>query len=89
MNTSTICRAVNSKYVETPYGIKPMTFFFSSGERNVGGFSKSAIISRISEILSSSNRKLTDNEIVEILESDGIHIARRTVSKYRKSAKLV
>lgn len=89
MNTSTICRAVNGKYVDTPYGIKPMTFFFSSGERNVGGFSKGAIISRISEILSSSNRKLTDNEIVEILESDGIHIARRTVSKYRKSAKLV
>jgi len=88
MHESTVSRVTNEKYAQTPRGVLPLKFFFSSGLSTVDGDDVSArgIKDTISKLVSDENPKnpLTDQAIVEILERDGIQIARRTVAKYRE-----
>jgi RNA polymerase sigma-54 factor len=88
MHESTVSRVTNEKYAQTPRGILPLKFFFSSGLATVDGEDVSArgIKDTISKLVNDENPKnpLTDQAIVEILERDGIQIARRTVAKYRE-----
>jgi RNA polymerase sigma-54 factor len=87
MHESTISRVTNEKYVQTPRGVLPLKFFFSSALSTSGGDDVSArgIRDQIEKLVSGENdkRPLTDQAIVEILQKTGVQIARRTVAKYR------
>ena len=82
VNTSTVCRAIRYKYVETPHGIMPMGDFFSTGKTS--GLARSAIKERIKNLIIQHKGHLSDSAITKQLEDNGIMIARRTVAKYRQ-----
>jgi RNA polymerase sigma-54 factor len=87
MHESTVSRVTNEKFVQTPRGVLPLKFFFSSGLSTTSGEDVSArgIKARIQKLVSDeqAKRPLTDQAIVNILKDEGIQIARRTVAKYR------
>jgi RNA polymerase sigma-54 factor len=87
MHESTISRVTNEKFVQTPRGVLPLKFFFSSGLATSGGDDVSArgIKAQIQKLVDEEDprRPLTDQGIVNILKRDGVMIARRTVAKYR------
>jgi len=87
MHESTVSRVTNEKYVQTPRGVLPLKFFFSSGLSTSGGEDVSArgIKAQIQKLVSDEDPKhpLTDQAIVNILKQGGVQIARRTVAKYR------
>jgi RNA polymerase sigma-54 factor len=87
MHESTVSRVTNEKYVQTPRGVLPLKFFFSSGLSTTGGEDVSArgIRDQIEKLVGSEDPRnpLTDQAIVNILRDSGVHIARRTVAKYR------
>jgi len=76
----------SSKYIDTEWGNYPVNYFFSSGVpcKSDGKKVSSEIIKmKIAEKLS-ENKNLSDLKLTELLNADGIQIARRTVAKYRK-----
>jgi RNA polymerase sigma-54 factor len=87
MHESTVSRVTNEKFVQTPRGVLPLKFFFSSGLSTTAGEDVSArgIKAQIQKLVSDENPKhpLTDQAIVNILKETGVQIARRTVAKYR------
>jgi RNA polymerase sigma-54 factor len=87
MHESTVSRVTNEKFVQTPRGVLPLKFFFSSGLSTTSGEDVSArgIKAKIQKLVGDeeSRRPLTDQAIVNILKDEGIQIARRTVAKYR------
>jgi RNA polymerase sigma-54 factor len=87
MHESTVSRVTNEKFCQTPRGVYPLKFFFSSGLSTASGEDISArgVRDKIRILVNQENPKkpLTDQRIVELLESEGIQIARRTVAKYR------
>jgi RNA polymerase sigma-54 factor len=87
MHESTVSRVTNEKFVQTPRGVLPLKFFFSSGLSTTSGEDVSArgIKDRIRKLVDDENprRPLTDQAIVNILREEGVQIARRTVAKYR------
>ena len=87
MHESTVSRVTNEKYVQTPRGLLPLKFFFSSGLSTTTGEDASArsIKSQIQKMVNDEPPKnpLTDQQIVEMFERKGVRIARRTVAKYR------
>jgi RNA polymerase sigma-54 factor len=87
MHESTVSRVTNEKYVQTPRGVLPLKFFFSSGLSTDYGEDVSArgIRARIQKLVSDEDPKkpLTDQTIVDLLKREGVQIARRTVAKYR------
>jgi RNA polymerase sigma-54 factor len=87
MHESTVSRVTNEKFVQTPRGVLPLKFFFSSGLSTTGGEDVSArgIKAQIEKLVSDEDpkRPLTDQAIVNILKESGVQIARRTVAKYR------
>lgn len=89
LHESTISRVVSHKYVDTPLGIFPLKFFFSTGYQTKGGetLSATAIKELIKEIIAQEDPQnpLSDSEISKLLyEKHGLKIARRTVTKYRE-----
>ena len=87
MHESTVSRVTNEKFVQTPRGVLPLKFFFSSGLSTADGDDVSArgIKDQIEKLVAGEDPKnpLTDQAIVEILQESGVQIARRTVAKYR------
>ncbi len=89
MHESTISRITTQKYIHTPRGIYELKYFFSSHLSTSSGeeLSSKAIRAHIKKLISKENsqKPLSDSKIAQILNNEGIHIARRTVTKYRKS----
>src|SRR4051812_28782031 len=87
MHESTVSRVTNEKFVQTPRGVLPLKFFFSSGLSTTAGEDVSArgIKAQIEKLVADEDTKhpLTDQAIVNILKQNGVQIARRTVAKYR------
>jgi RNA polymerase sigma-54 factor len=87
MHESTISRVTNEKFAQTPRGVLPLKFFFSSGLKSADGEDVSArgIKATIQKLVSGEDPRnpLTDDAIVKLLGKDGLKIARRTVAKYR------
>jgi RNA polymerase sigma-54 factor len=87
MHESTVSRVTNEKFVQTPRGVFPLKFFFSSGLSTSSGEDISArgVRDKIRILVNQEDTKkpLTDQKIVELLDGEGIQIARRTVAKYR------
>ena len=92
MDISTISRVVNGKYVQSPMGIHELKYFFSEGLATDSGeeVSNKHIRERLKEIIESENKKApySDDKLAELLNAEGIHIARRTIAKYREQLKL-
>ncbi len=88
MDISTVSRVINSKYVETLFGVFSLKQFFSESMTKNDGESISAkeVKTLIKEIINSedSNKPINDQKITETLKSKGYNIARRTVAKYRE-----
>ena len=88
MDISTISRVANSKYIDTPYGIKLLKSYFSEGMKNIEGEDISTIeIKKIlKEIISKENKNkpLADLELSKKLVDEGYKVARRTIAKYRE-----
>ena len=87
MHESTVSRVTNEKFVQTPRGVLPLKFFFSSGLATSDGDDVSArgIKAQLEKLVQDEDPKhpLTDQAIVNILRESGVQIARRTVAKYR------
>ncbi len=90
VHISTVSRAVAGKYIQTPHGILALRSFFSGGTaKATGGMaSQASIKQRIKELVDKedAHTPLSDDRLADMLkEKDGISIARRTVTKYRKA----
>jgi RNA polymerase sigma-54 factor len=87
MHESTVSRVTNEKFVQTPRGVLPLKFFFSSGLATAEGEDVSArgIKAQLEKLVQEEDPRhpLTDQAIVNILRESGVQIARRTVAKYR------
>jgi RNA polymerase sigma-54 factor len=92
MDISTISRVVNGKYVQSPVGIHELKYFFSEGLSTDSGseVSNKHIRELIKELCENEpkNKPYSDDKIAKILVDKGIHIARRTVAKYREQLKI-
>ncbi len=90
LHETTISRAVMGKYIDTDWGIIPIKDLFSSAlsasSTESGEISKTAVKEKVEEIIKnhSGDKPLSDQKISDMLQNEGIQIARRTVSKYRK-----
>ena len=88
LDVSTISRVSNSKYVQTPFGIYPLKYFFSEGIQNDDGddVSTREVKRFLKEAIESEDKKkpLTDEKLVDLLKAKSYNIARRTVAKYRE-----
>ena len=88
MDISTISRVANSKYMDTPYGVKLLKDFFSEGMKNIEGEDVSTIeIKKTLESIISNEDKskpLTDKLLADLLKEKGYNVARRTIAKYRE-----
>ena len=84
---STISRVVNSKYIETHFGIFPLKYFFSEGMENKDGdeVSTRELKKALQECVDAEDKKkpLTDEQLVSEMERRGYKVARRTIAKYR------
>ncbi|TKA92009.1 RNA polymerase factor sigma-54 [Halopseudomonas bauzanensis] len=89
MHESTISRVTTQKFMHTPRGIFELKYFFSShvSTSEGGEFSSTAIRALIKKLVAAENPKkpLSDSKIAGLLEEQGIHVARRTIAKYRES----
>jgi RNA polymerase sigma-54 factor len=89
VHISTVSRAASGKYIQTPQGIFDMKRFFSSGTMSDAGdmVSQRAIKDTLRQIVDAEDKDspLSDDQLVEELGKRGVHIARRTVTKYRKA----
>ena len=84
---STISRVVNSKYIETHFGIYSLKYFFSEGLENQDGeeVSTRELKKALQECVDTEDKRkpLTDDELVEKMTAKGYKVARRTIAKYR------
>lgn len=84
---STISRVVNSKYVDTQFGIFPLKYFFSEGLENQDGeeISTRELKKVLQECVDSEDKRnpFTDDQLVTVLTEKGYKVARRTIAKYR------
>jgi RNA polymerase sigma-54 factor len=87
VHETTVSRAVSGKYMQTPFGIFEMKYFFTSGLQTAAGesMSNTSVKEMIEEIFKAEDqtKPLSDHQVVQMLKAKGIMIARRTVAKYR------
>ncbi len=88
IHESTVSRATANKYVQTPRGLYPLKFFFSSGINGSQGESHSvlSIKSYLRELVEQEEptSPYSDQQLAEILKSQGMKVSRRTITKYRE-----
>ncbi|MDR0661633.1 MAG: RNA polymerase factor sigma-54 [Prevotellaceae bacterium] len=88
LDISTVSRVVNSKYIQTHFGIFPLKHFFSEGMLTDSGeeVSTREVKNILSECIANEDKRspVTDEQLTQILNEKGYRIARRTVAKYRE-----
>ncbi len=93
MHESTISRVTHNKYVHTPQGIYELKFFFNAGITSTQGetMASESVKNLVREIIAKEDprKPYSDEKLVQILQGMNIHIARRTVSKYREMMKIL
>jgi RNA polymerase sigma-54 factor len=90
MHESTVSRVTANKFMLTPRGVFELRYFFTASIAAVGSeqaHSSEAVRHRIRGMIvaEDASNVLSDDAIVEMLKSDGVDVARRTVAKYRES----
>jgi RNA polymerase sigma-54 factor len=92
MHESTVSRVVTNKYMHTPQGVFEMKYFFHSGIASSYGEAVSSVTikQRIRKIIEQEDprKPLSDSKIVNILQREGLELARRTIAKYREELKI-
>lgn len=93
MHESTVSRVTTAKYVHTPQGIYELKYFFNSGISSSDGdaMASESVKLRIKDLVGKEDVKnpLSDQKLAELLEKEGIQIARRTVAKYREMLRIL
>jgi RNA polymerase sigma-54 factor len=94
MHISTVSRVTSNKYVQTPFGIYELKYFFTEamGQDTEGSdVSAERIRNRIRELVENETptKPLSDQKIAEMLGREGYAVARRTVAKYREQLKIL
>ena len=94
LDISIVSRAVKDKWVDTPYGMRPMRFFF----RGMGGVKREdgtqlgqdSIMQALADLIAAEDKRapLSDERLTKILQSKGFPVARRTVAKYREKLQI-
>lgn len=88
LHESTVSRAINGKYAQTPKGVFELKYFLVRGLNTSFGENVSVDIlkDKIFEIINSENKRkpYSDQQIADILNASGVKISRRTVTKYRE-----
>ena len=88
IHESTVSRATNNKYVQTPRGVYELKHFFSSELSTDTGkmVSSKAIMKMIEEVIKNENKMKpsSDSKISQYFKDQGVSVARRTVTKYRE-----
>jgi len=89
MDISTISCVVNSKYVQTDYGVFPLRYFFSDSISTADGeeVSNKEVKKKLKDLIDGEDpaKPLSDHKLAELLNAQGLNIARRTVAKYREA----
>ena len=92
LHESTISRVTTAKYMSTPFGTFELKYFFGSSLNTEAGgnASSTAVRALIKQIVASEDpaKPLSDSQISQMLEEQGIQVARRTVAKYRDALKI-
>ena len=92
LDISTVCRIVNGKYVQTPYGTYELKYFFSESLPTDEGeeVSTRIIKQKLKEIIDGESKKkpMSDEKLSKELKKEGFNVARRTVAKYREQLKI-
>jgi RNA polymerase sigma-54 factor len=93
MHESTISRVTHNKYIHTPQGIYELKFFFNAGITSTQGeaMASESVKNLVREIIAKEDprKPYSDEKLVQILQGMNIHIARRTVSKYREMMRIL
>jgi RNA polymerase sigma-54 factor len=93
MHESTVSRVTTNKYVQTTHGVFELKFFFNSSIRTTAGDSiaSESVKEKIRAVIAREDprRPLSDQRIAGTLRASGIEIARRTVTKYRESMRIL
>ncbi len=89
VHVTTVSRAVDDKWIQTPRGILPLRKFFVGGTQSEDGEDVAwAIIRlRLQELIDAEDKAkpLSDDELVDELAKHGLRVARRTITKYRQT----
>lgn len=93
VHESTVSRATANKYVETPHGICELKYFFSAtaaASDSGGDLTAENVRQRIAQLVREENpaKPFSDGALAELLEQEGIKVARRTVAKYREQLRI-
>ena len=92
LHESTISRVTTAKYMSTPFGTFELKYFFGSSLNTEAGgnASSTAVRALIKQIVASEDpaKPLSDSQISQMLDEQGIQVARRTVAKYREALKI-
>ena len=93
MHESTVSRVTTNKYIATPRGLFELKYFFTSAiaaSRGGEAHSAEAVRFRIRHLIDRepAESTLSDERIVELLQAEGVDIARRTVAKYREAMRI-
>ena len=85
---STVSRACNSKYVQTPYGTFPLKYFFSQAAIQKGDdtLTSRQVMHALRQLIEDEkpNSPLSDDKLATLMQQQGYNIARRTIAKYRE-----
>ncbi|MBI3466891.1 MAG: RNA polymerase factor sigma-54 [Planctomycetes bacterium] len=89
VHVTTVSRAVDDKWIQTPRGIFPLKRFFGGGTVSADGeeVAWDAVRLKLQEVIDKENKQhpLSDDDLVKELAKHGLTVARRTVTKYRKA----
>jgi RNA polymerase sigma-54 factor len=92
LHESTISRVTSAKYMATPYGTFELKYFFGSSLNTEAGgnASSTAVRALIQQLVGAEDvgKPLSDSQLSQMLEEQGIQVARRTVAKYREALKI-
>jgi RNA polymerase sigma-54 factor len=92
LHESTISRVTTAKYMATPFGTYELKYFFGSSLNTEAGgnASSTAVRALIKQLVAAESpaKPLSDSQLAELLEGQGIQVARRTVAKYREALKI-
>jgi len=92
VHETTVSRAAANKFIKTPHGLFPLRYFFATGYQDDSGskIANTSVKEWIADLIAAEDKAspLSDQAIVEKLRTRGLHLARRTVTKYRESLNL-
>jgi RNA polymerase sigma-54 factor len=92
LHESTISRVTTAKYMATTFGTFELKYFFGSSLNTEAGgnASSTAVRALIKQLVANEDPKkpLSDSQLSQMLEEQGIQVARRTVAKYREALKI-